>query len=491
MIRTQQLWRIIAVVALTIIARVAGAQVVEIKVSDTTDRPLSEAVVQLISHASFTPLIVDTVRSQSGRTRLAVPFSHTALKLYAVKVCARGYASQFVTAPFGQHDTLRVAVQLAVLDRDTVRTQEACTPRPDSVVRVQVTDTSTFVGLAASNNLASAASAATYRKMMRENTGRDSTRARSYRANVVTDLKHRMRSARSGSERERAAYTLLSFAFWTELTVDSVTRAFLRSSLPARSKWWISDSYLIAFGGTQVLFNSGIAASLSEIKSETTRRQMRAYLETMIESIDEPETRNEAQSQLVRLAFVDADTARAQSLLNEMLAETPSYPFSKLLASRYAPNRPLREGAQVPAFDFPALPDTTSRITNSSIAGKVTLVDFWGTWCGPCVSAMPELHRIYNLYHNRGLEILSIAADETPEKVTRFRQLKWPMPWLHAFAQYSEGVNDNPRLNALGIVLYPQTVLVDSHGKIVSLFGPNLEGLAGALGQLLSPSLDR
>ena len=206
----------------------------------------------------------------------------------------------------------------------------------------------------------------------------------------------------------------------------------------------------------------------------------------MVNSLDEPEIRSEAQSQLVRLAYIEADTVRAQSLLNQMLAEGPDYPFTKLLASRFAPNRPLREGVQMPAFDFAALPDTTSRITNLSIVGKFTLVDFWGTWCGPCIGAMPELHRVYKLYHDRGFEILSVAADETPEKVAKFRATKWPMPWLNAFAQYSEGVNDNPKLTALGIVTYPQTVLVDPQGKIVAVFGPNVEGLASTLDRLLT-----
>lgn len=362
---------------------------------------------------------------------------------------------------------------------------------PDSVIRVQVVDTSTFVGRAASNNLASAALVDGYRKLLRGSIKRDTIQARSYQAHVLAELKRRIRNAKSGSERARAAHTLVLFAFRTQLMLDSVTRASLRASLSAGSTWWISDSYLVGFGGTQLLFISGTAGDLSEIKSREARQRMQAYLEKMAESIDEPETRSEAESQLVRLAYVGADTVRAQSLMNEMLAESPNYPFTKLLASRYSPNRPLREGAQMPAFDFPALPDTMSRISNGSIAGRVTLVDFWGTWCGPCMGAMPDLHRIYKLYHDRGFEILSVAADATPETVARFRQTKWPMPWLNAFAQYSEGVNDNPRLTALGIVTYPQTVLVDRHGKIVAVFGPNLEGLASTLDQLLLLPNDR
>lgn len=121
--RTQHLRCAIVIAGLCFPIRAANTQAVEIKVSDVTGRPLSEAVVQLIAHTSFTPLVVDTVRSQDGRIRIRVPTPHTTLKLYAVKVCSRGYAPQFVTAPFGRRDTLRVVVRLAAFDHVTVRAQ--------------------------------------------------------------------------------------------------------------------------------------------------------------------------------------------------------------------------------------------------------------------------------------------------------------------------------------------------------------------------------
>jgi thiol-disulfide isomerase/thioredoxin len=476
----------VILVALPFAVRAASAQAVEIQVADTNGRALSEAVVQLIALTSFTPVVVDTIRSQSGRIRVRVPTPFTTLKLYAVKVCAQGYAPQFVAAPFGRRDTLRVMVQLRALERDTVRAQEACAGTPDNVVRVHVTDTSTFVGLAAAGNLVSSALANGYQKLLKGRTQRDTIQARLYQARLLTELKHRIVNAKSGSDRARAAHALVSFAYRTQMMLDSSTRATLRAALPPTSKWWLTDPRLVGFGLTQMLFDSGMGGDLSDLKkSPAIRRQMQEFLGRMVNSLDEPEIRSEAQSQLVRLAYIEADTVRAQSLLNEMLVESPNYPFTKLLASRFAPNRPLREGAQMPAFDFAALPDTTSRITNLLIVGKFTLVDFWGTWCGPCMGAMPELHRVYKLYHDRGFEILSVAADETPERVARFRATKWPMPWLNAFAQYSEGVNDNPKLTALGIVTYPQTVLVDPQGKIVGLFGPKLEGLASTLDRVL------
>jgi thiol-disulfide isomerase/thioredoxin len=281
----------------------------------------------------------------------------------------------------------------------------------------------------------------------------------------------------------------LSFAFWTRAALDRRTRTSLRAALPPSSKWWLTQPYLVGLWGTQLLFVPGIAGDPSPLtKSATTRREMVAYLTRMTGFIDEPQIRSEVQSQLVRLAYIGADTIRAQELLNQMLVETPNYPFTRLIASRYAPNRPLREGAALPAFNFASLPDTTSRITNATITGKFTLIDFWGTWCGPCLAAMPELHRIYQLYRHRGFEILSVAADESPEVVNKFRAGKWPMPWLNAFARYSEGVEENRQLQELGILIFPRAVLVDPQGKIAAVLGAEMEELALTLDRLLAGS---
>lgn len=93
---------------------------------------------------------------------------------------------------------------------------------------------------------------------------------------------------------------------------------------------------------------------------------------------------------------------------------------------------------------------------------KYTLIDFWGTWCGPCLDLMPRLTALQNKYAKK-LTIISIANDQDKDVVKKYVE-KNKMNWTHGF---QDGRKNNKIYADLGVTVYPTFILLDSNGKIL------------------------
>jgi thiol-disulfide isomerase/thioredoxin len=127
----------------------------------------------------------------------------------------------------------------------------------------------------------------------------------------------------------------------------------------------------------------------------------------------------------------------------------------------------------------------------TKLRGKVVLIDFWATWCGPCIAELPNVKKVYANYHDKGFEVVGIAlengkllASDTPgqtaakmaaaKKILTDFTAQENMPW----PQYFDGKywkNDISTKHAINAI--PAMFLVDQDGKIVSTAarGPKLE----------------
>lgn len=164
---------------------------------------------------------------------------------------------------------------------------------------------------------------------------------------------------------------------------------------------------------------------------------------------------------------------RYYNLLQEKLPESQ---YAVMAKAEFDPNRRIQVGRQVPPFSIVSLDDPKRIVSTESMKGKVYLIDFWATWCGPCVGEMPAIHKAYERFHPRGFEIISLSFDEKPQAVKTFRKGEWKMPWLHVFIK--DGFN-NELAKTYEVMGIPKPILVDATGAIIAteeeLRGPALE----------------
>ncbi|HKI69588.1 MAG TPA: TlpA disulfide reductase family protein [Verrucomicrobiae bacterium] len=129
----------------------------------------------------------------------------------------------------------------------------------------------------------------------------------------------------------------------------------------------------------------------------------------------------------------------------------------------------LAVGTKFPDFSEKDVNGKPLSITNYK--GKVVLLDFWATWCGPCVAELPNVIKTYKKHHGDGFEIIGISLDDDQQKLETFTKQK-NMTWQ----QYFDGKGWGNKLAVkYGVQAIPATFLLDGNGKII---GKNLRGEA-------------
>lgn len=119
---------------------------------------------------------------------------------------------------------------------------------------------------------------------------------------------------------------------------------------------------------------------------------------------------------------------------------------------------------------------TQSRCPLEAMAGQPYLIEFWATWCGPCVTNVPQIEKLYAKYGPKGLRILGLSLDRNESDVVNFvnsRGIKYPV-----------AIDDGTE-SRYGISGIPAAVLVDAAGVVVWSGHPGEEGFEAVIAKTL------
>jgi len=106
--------------------------------------------------------------------------------------------------------------------------------------------------------------------------------------------------------------------------------------------------------------------------------------------------------------------------------------------------------------------DNTQQSFNELKGERLTLIDFWASWCGPCLKSIPELNSIYETYREQGVEIIGINCDG-PRSISKVAPMVRSMK-----IQYPVLIDLNSDVkNELNLMAFPTLIIVDPDGKIL------------------------
>ena len=164
-------------------------------------------------------------------------------------------------------------------------------------------------------------------------------------------------------------------------------------------------------------------------------------------------------------AEVFHESDKSDALMKQIQKDYPDSQVAKAVGRQQEAEKVragLKAGAQFPNFSEKDV--MGNPVSIASYKGKVLLVDFWATWCGPCVREVPTVVKTYENYHPKGFEIVGISLDQDKSKLTNFTKEK-NMTWQ----QYFDGKGwENKLASKYGIQSIPATFLLDRDGKIIA-----------------------
>lgn len=228
----------------------------------------------------------------------------------------------------------------------------------------------------------------------------------------------------------------------------------------AYAAWTNAEKALLAAPGLTEDQQLDVQVDLAESKRsdpQATWQARDAGYESALRQLIKDYPHKDKPYEMLLILGAESTDAKARAIATEVLAD-PVSDATKVKANAIM-NRLNAVGKPLD-IKFTALDGR--EVDLSQMKGKVVLVDFWATWCGPCVGEIPHVKEAYDKFHSKGFEIVGISFDSDQHALQSFVE-KHDMPW----PQYFDGaVWDNKFGVQYAIESIPTMWLVDKKGDL-------------------------
>ncbi|MBC8324909.1 MAG: TlpA family protein disulfide reductase [Verrucomicrobia subdivision 3 bacterium] len=189
---------------------------------------------------------------------------------------------------------------------------------------------------------------------------------------------------------------------------------------------------------------------------------MKAYLKGARELTKQFPDELSPRAMMLEAATMSSDEKLKKSVITE-LAGLKDEKFARITDRAKSELKKMNALGNPVAIKFTAVDGR--KVDLSKMKGKVVLIDFWATWCGPCVAEIPNVKKTYAKLHKKGFEIVGISLDSKEDKLNEFvaeKGMAWP--------QHFDGKGwSNTIAKEFGIRSIPAMWLIDTNGNLVDM----------------------
>lgn len=257
---------------------------------------------------------------------------------------------------------------------------------------------------------------------------------------------------------------------WLDYKLDkNFAREVLDSIEPTSPLW----SYFPSFFSLTMRDANQIDKRLGDSSKDYLEIQMESeeyadYVHTISHDHVDESSRATFLATAISWAYKNKQFERFEEYYKEYMQAYGDTQAAERIQETYRPNKAISVGKMIPDFSVSSLDDQDEIISRDGLLGTTYLLNFWATWCGPCITKMGPLHKIQASYKDQDFTVLGISINFTRDEALEFRKRsEWKMPWLNGHVDDWEAKTGI--LKDLEVVAIPKTILVGPDGIIIAI----------------------